>query len=94
MFSVNWIECKEACSNCPLLTDDTSKEVCEHPWRHEVSEHLELSGDGTLPFDMPEVCAGLGATVSRGLIEGKRPSVQVFEEEPPQRAGYQRGKIE
>jgi hypothetical protein len=85
-----WGECKLPCKNCPYNTDDTPKADCDHKWRHEVAKHLELSADGTVPFDMPEVCHSLGATVSKHLLDdGSRPSIQLFSEEPPQRPGFQ-----
>lgn len=89
-----WGECKRICTNCPNETDDTKKVECLHPWRHEVKDHLELSGNGTVPFDMPEVCHSLGATVSRHLMEGgDRPDVQLFVLEPIEKAAYQKFKV-
>lgn len=90
----NWLECREVCADCPLRTERTAKTKCAHIWRHLVEMELQQSGDGTVPFDTPERSVTLGATVSRHRDEtGKRPSVQVFEEEPPTRHGYQKAKI-
>jgi hypothetical protein len=91
--TATWIECREICKNCPLVTDNTPKESCVHPWRHEIADHLELSGDGTVTSDVPAACARLGATVSRLAINDKRPSVQIYEEEPIDRVGYVKAEV-
>jgi len=91
---INWVECKEPCADCPYDTNNTSKADCIHPWRHEIKELADLYQDDPAPFDTPERLARVGATVSRVAVEGKRPSVQVFEDEPLTRDGYTKLRIE
>lgn len=99
---INWIECKEQCLDCPLRTDDTKKDSCRHLWRVVVGEWRELCDvlvvdDDELPaapFDLPEVLYSMGATISRGLVDGGRPSVQAYEDEPQARPGYIKLRIQ
>lgn len=89
-----WIECREICGNCPLVTNDTPKNACVHPWRHEIADHVELSGDGTVTRDVPRLCEELGAVVAESLISGSRPSVQVYAEEPDLKDGFIKAQVQ
>lgn len=90
---ISWIECKEVCRDCPISTNVTNKSACQHPWRHLINNALSSSGGDTVPFSTPEQCASLGAVVSRKTIDGRRPSVQVYIDEPPAREGFIKAKI-
>lgn len=84
-----WGECKVVCADCPDKTDRTAKKTCQHPWRGEVERRMEESQDGSAPFDTPEVCKALGATVSSHLLgDGKRPSFQIYAVEPVDKHAY------
>ena len=83
-----WGVCREVCADCPNITSRTAKIECKHPWRGEVDKRAEESGDGTVPFDTPEIVHALGATVSRHEIDGVRPSFQLFDQEPARKHGF------
>lgn len=87
-----WLECKEICNDCPKETLRSAKVHCHHLWRHLIANELEASEDGTVPVVTIDRAAFLGATVARQAVEGKRPSVQLFDEKPAKKQGMQIAK--
>jgi hypothetical protein len=88
-----WLECKVPCADCPNHTVRTAKRVCAHPWRNYIADNTSAETN-EVPFDTPETCVQIGATVSsHELTDGKRPSVQLFSERPALRHGMQVVKV-
>lgn len=88
--TAKYIRCREICSNCPNRTKETPKKECAHLPRHFIDALIKESLDGMVPFDTPERAAALGKSVV-GFHDpdaATRPSIELFEEDPPYEPGF------
>lgn len=88
-----WVECQVPCRDCPNYTNVTAKANCLHLWRHLIEATLMVGDGRKLPESIIERCRTLGASVGCDVTTGQIPSVQVYDEEPKTRDGFNKGLI-